>query len=289
MKRLLTLIPAVLALALAPSAIAATKNVAITRSGFVPASVTIDVGDTITWTNNDTINRSVVSDAGLFSSGILTPGQSFSNTFSQNGTFRYRDGTRTRIRGTIVVRVPASTSVTLTASKPSLIFGGEVVLSGAISTKVSGQPVTLVVRPFGGSIERVSLTTGTDGVWRYEAQPRIQTAYSVEYRRATSPTATVNVRPRIGLRRVALNRFTVTVVAGKSFAGRVAYIARWSTRTHRWVTVKRFVLVQSQSNATVSLATVKARIARKTKVRAFLSQTQVQPGYISGYSNFIRA
>ena len=53
--------------------------------------------------------------------------------------------------------------------------------------------------------------------------------------------------------------------------------------------VKRFVLVQSQSNATVSLATVKARIARKTKVRAFLSQTQVQPGYISGYSNFIRA
>jgi plastocyanin len=287
MKRLLTLIPAVLALA--PSAIAATKTVAITRSGFVPASVTIDVGDTITWTNNDTINRSVVSDAGLFSSGILTPGQSFSNTFSQNGTFRYRDGTRTRIRGSIVVRVPASTSVTLTASKPSLIFGGEVVLSGAISTKVSGQPVTLVVRPFGGSIERVSLTTGTDGVWRYEAQPRIQTAYSVEYRRATSPTATVNVRPRIGLRRVALNRFTVTVVAGKSFAGRVAYIARWSTRTHRWVTVKRFVLVQSQSNATVSLATVKAKIARKTKVRAFLSQTQVQPGYISGYSNFIRA
>ena len=53
--------------------------------------------------------------------------------------------------------------------------------------------------------------------------------------------------------------------------------------------MKRFVLVQSQSNATVSLATVKAKIARKTKVRAFLSQTQVQPGYISGYSNFIRA
>jgi hypothetical protein len=91
------------------------------------------------------------------------------------------------------------------------------------------------------------------------------------------------------LRRVALNRFTVTVVAGKSFAGHVAYIARWSTRSHRWVTVKRFVLAQSQSNATVSLATVKARIASKTEVRAFLSQTQVQPGYISGYSNFIRA
>ena len=289
MKRLLMLIPAVLTFAVAPSAIAATKNVAITRSGFVPASVTIDVGDTITWTNNDTVNRSVVSDTGLFSSGILTPGQSFSNTFNQNGTFRYRDGTRTNARARIIVRAPANASVTLNASRTSLIFGGEVVLSGAISTKVSGQPVTLVIRPFGGNVERVELTTGTDGVWRYEAQPRIQTAYSAEYHRATSPSATVIVRPRIGLRRVALNRFAVTVVAGKSFAGRVAYIARWAPRSHRWITVKRFVLVRSQSSATVSVATVRARIARKTKVRAFLSATQAQPGYISGYSNFIRA
>ena len=288
MKRLLTLIPAVLALAAAPSALAATKNVAITRTGFVPASVTIDVGDSITWTNNDTVNRSVVSDTGLFSSGILTPGQAFSQTFTQNGTFRYRDGTRRLTRGTVVVRSPAAT-VTLSASKPSLIFGGDVVLSGAISTKVSGQPVTLVVRPFGGNVERVELTTGTDGVWRYEAQPRIQTTYSVEYRRATSPSATVNVRPRIGLRRVALNRFAVTVIAGKSFAGRVAYIARWAPRTHRWVTVKRFVLAQSKTSTTVSVATVRARISRRTKVRAFLSSTQVQPGYIAGYSNFIRA
>ena len=288
MKRLLTLIPAVLALALAPSALAATKNVALARSGFVPASVTIDVGDTITWTNNDTVNRSVVFDSGLFSSGILTPGQSFSHTFTQNGTLRYRDGTRTRIRGTVVVRAPAAT-VTISASKPSVIFGGDVVLTGAISTRLAGQPVTLVVRPFGGNIERVELTTGTDGVWRYEAQPRIQTAYSAEYRRAASTAATVNVRPRISLRRVARNRFAVTVVAGTSFAGRVAYIARWASRTQRWVTVKRFTLAQSRSSSTVSLATVTARIARKTKVRAFISPTQVQPGYVSGYSNFIRA
>jgi plastocyanin len=288
MKRLLTLIPAVLALAVAPSAVAATKNVAITRTGFVPASVTIDVGDAITWTNNDTVNRSVVIDSGLFSSGILTPGQSSSHTFEQNRTFRYRDGTRRLTRGTVVVRAPVAT-VTLAASKSSLIFGGDVVLSGAISTKTSGQPVTLVVRPFGGSVERVELTTGTDGAWRYEAQPRIQTTYSVEYRRATSPSATVNVRPRISLRRVARNRFAVTVVAGKSFAGRIAYIARWAPRTRRWVTVKRFTLAQSQSSSTVSLATVSARVARKTKVRAFLSQSQVQPGYVSGYSNFIRA
>jgi len=57
MKRLLMLIPAVLTFAAAPSGLAATKNVAITRSGFVPASVTIDVGDTITWMNNEDEQR----------------------------------------------------------------------------------------------------------------------------------------------------------------------------------------------------------------------------------------
>jgi plastocyanin len=288
MKKLIMLTFALATLAAAPSALAATANVALTRSGFVPATARIVAGDTVTWTNNDTVNRSVVSNSGLFSSGILTPGESFSHTFAQRGTYGYRDGTRTRVRGTVVVRLPAG-SVTIAASKSTLIFGSEVVLSGAISTRMAGQPVTLVVRPFGGPVERVLLTTGTDGVWRYEAQPRIQTAYSAEYLTASSASTTVNVRPRISLRKVGTQRFVVTVVAGRSFAGKIGYVARWSTKSRRWVQAKRFVLRQSTTASTVSLATVRVRVGRKTKLRAFLSQSQVVPGYISGYSNFIRA
>jgi plastocyanin len=288
MKKLIMLTVALATLAATPAALAATANVAITRSGFAPATARIVAGDTVTWTNNDTVNRSVVSNSGLFSSGILTPGESFSHTFAQRGTYGYRDGTRTRIRGTVVVRLPAG-SVTIAASKSTLIFGGEVVLSGSISTRMAGQPVTLVVRPFGGPVERVLLTTGTDGVWRYEAQPRIQTAYSAEYLTASSASTTVNVRPRISLRKVGTYRFVVTVVAGRSFAGKIGYIARWSVKSRRWVQAKRFVLRQSTTASTVSLATVRVRVGRKTKLRAFLSQTQVVPGYVSGYSNFIRA
>jgi ribosomal protein L28 len=55
------------------------------------------------------------------------------------------------------------------------------------------------------------------------------------------------------------------------------------------VQAKRFVLEQSTTSATVSLATVGLRVSRKTKLRAFLSQAQVSPGYVTGYSNFIRA
>ena len=288
MKKLLTLVLALATLAAAPSTLAATQSVALTRSGFVPATVTIAAGDTVTWTNNDTVNRSVVSDAGLFSSGILAPGESFSHTFAQRGTFRNRDGTRTRIRGRVVVRAAAA-AVSLAASRTTLIFGGEVVLSGSISTRLAGQPVTLVVRPFGGAVERVVLTTGTDGVWRYEAQPRIQTSYTAEHLTSTSTSTTVNVRPRISLRKVAATRFAVTVVAGRSFAGKVGYVARWSVRSQRWVKVRSFTLVRSKTSSTVSVANVRLRVSRKTKLRAFLSQAQVQPGYVSGYSNFIRA
>ena len=288
MRKLSLLILALLAVAAAPTTEAATRNVAIARSGFVPTAITITVGDTVTWTNNDSVARSVVSDTGLFASGLLQPGQSFSYTFDRTGTFRYRDGTRTGERGTVTVRATAAT-VTLTASKPVVIFRNEVVLSGQISTRQSGQTVTIVVQPFGGETTRVQVTTGTDGGFRYEALPRIQTTYTAQYRNAASPAVSVNVRPRMTLRKVATRRFTVTVTAARSMAGKVAYVARWSTKFRRWIQVSRFVLVQSRTSATAASKTVTIRVARRTRLRAFMALSQTQPGYASGYSNIIAA
>jgi plastocyanin len=285
MRKLIVLAVALLAVG-GPAATAATRQVSLARSGFLPASVTITAGDTVTWTNQDSVRRSVVSDTGLFSSGLIDPGKTFSFTFNQNGTFRYRDGTRTNVRGTVVVRAQPAT-VTIAASRTVLIFGGDVTLSGAISTKQSGQTVTLVAQPYSQPGERVSLRTGTDGAWSYSAQPRIQTAYTVQFRNSTSGAVTVNVRPRLSLRKVATNRYSVNVVAGRSFAGKIGYVARWSTKLQRWVQVRRYTLVQSQTSSTISVATLRFKVARRTKLRAFISQAQVQPGYVSGYSNII--
>jgi plastocyanin len=284
MRKMLLLTLALLSIAAAPAAEAATRNVAIARTGFVPASVTITAGDTVTWTNNDSVNRSVVSDTGLFASGLLAPGQSFSHTFARVGTFRYRDGTRTRIRGTVTVRAPAAT-VSLTSNKQSVIFGNPIELSGQISTRQAGQTVTIVAQPMGEQVTRIQVTTGTDGVWRHVANPRVQTTYTAQYRNATSAAVPVAVRPKITLRKVGTTRFAVTVTALRSLAGKVAYVARWSPRYKRWFQVRRFVLAQSRTSATSAVATVTIRVPRRTTLRAFISTAQAAPGYISGYSN----
>jgi plastocyanin len=285
MRKLFVLALGLLVMA-GPTAGAATRQVSITRSGFVPASITITVGDTVTWTNQDSVRRSVVSDTGVFSSGLLDPGKAYSFTFTRNGTFRYRDGTRTNVRGTVTVRAAPAT-VSIAASKTVLIFGGDVTLSGALSSKQSGQALTLIAQPYSQPVERIQLTTGTDGAWSYAAQPRIQTSYTVQYRNTTSGAVSVNVRPRLTLRKLAVNRYTVSVVAGRSFAGKVGYVARWSVKLRRWVQVKRYTLVQSRTSSTIAQSTVRVKVARRTKLRAFLSQAQVQPGYASGYSNTI--
>ena len=67
--RKLILLPLLAAfLLVAPSALAATKTVSITNSAFVPNAVTIEQGDSITWTNSDTRNRQPISQDAAFAS-----------------------------------------------------------------------------------------------------------------------------------------------------------------------------------------------------------------------------
>ena len=71
---------------------------------FVPATITIKVGDTITWTNSGTIAHTTTADpakaakasnvalpsgAKTWDSGLLNAGQSFSHTFDVAGVYKY--------------------------------------------------------------------------------------------------------------------------------------------------------------------------------------------------------
>lgn len=49
----------------------------------------VSVGTTVTWTNNDSAPHTVSSTTGVFESGNLNQGQTFSFTFDQAGTFPY--------------------------------------------------------------------------------------------------------------------------------------------------------------------------------------------------------
>jgi len=66
-----------------------TSSVAIDNFSFSPASITVPVGTTLTWTNRDDIPHTVVSDDQKFKSKALDTDEKFSFTFTEPGTYSY--------------------------------------------------------------------------------------------------------------------------------------------------------------------------------------------------------
>jgi plastocyanin len=91
-----------------PSCGASSETVLIKVSdlGLDPASVTITAGSTVTWRNTGEFDHAVVSDPASpvqWDSGPLRPGEEFSQTFDQPGTYPYADGVFPDHTGTIEV------------------------------------------------------------------------------------------------------------------------------------------------------------------------------------------
>ena len=86
--------------------------VSITTSGtfaFSPATITIKVGTTVTWTNTTGAPHTVTSDDGTtFDSGLNTPiaanGGTFSFTFTKAGTFAYHCQIHPFMKATVIVQ-----------------------------------------------------------------------------------------------------------------------------------------------------------------------------------------
>jgi plastocyanin len=73
----------------APAAPVATNQVDLPRSyRFAPEDIAVQVGTTVTWTNNDNFTHSVrLLDSGEVQ--MMKPGESVSQTFPTSGLFRY--------------------------------------------------------------------------------------------------------------------------------------------------------------------------------------------------------
>ena len=83
---------------------AASSSVTIADFQFTPAQITIDQGDTVTWTNNGPSAHSATAPGGSFDTGIFPAGQSRSHTFNEAGTFAYICTPHPNMHGTIVVQ-----------------------------------------------------------------------------------------------------------------------------------------------------------------------------------------
>lgn len=87
----------------APTSVSGETKIVIANFAFDPATVTVPVGTTVQWTNNDGATHTITSDAGDWDSGRLSNGQSFSHTFTEAGSFGYHCSIHRSMKGTIVV------------------------------------------------------------------------------------------------------------------------------------------------------------------------------------------
>ena len=84
-----------------------THAVDIANFAFSPQTLTIQVGDTVTWTNRDDVQHSATSTTGAFDSGLRPQGQSYSFTFTEPGTYDYLCTPHPTMTGQIVVQAAA--------------------------------------------------------------------------------------------------------------------------------------------------------------------------------------
>jgi plastocyanin len=71
-----------------PSAVSGKVAAAVVDNRFQPNALNVAVGSTVTWTNNGNNIHTLTSTDGLFDSGGLLGGQTFSFTFPKAGTYR---------------------------------------------------------------------------------------------------------------------------------------------------------------------------------------------------------
>jgi plastocyanin len=97
---------------------AATHAVTIADFAFAPATVTITVGDTVTWTNEDPVVHTATSTSGAFDTGELGQGESSSVTFTTPGTYPYRCTPHPNMTGQVIVMAPAAAPTPASGGAP---------------------------------------------------------------------------------------------------------------------------------------------------------------------------
>jgi plastocyanin len=141
-------IAALMSLGAPPPTRAAQHAVLIADSAFSPATMTVTVGDTVTWTNADGRPHTVTSNDGAFDSGNLDEGGVFSFTFSEPGTYTYHCNYHDQMQATIVVQAASAPAPAPSqAAAGSGTANGTAATSHAAGTHDASQPDTALDLP----------------------------------------------------------------------------------------------------------------------------------------------
>jgi plastocyanin len=291
MRRWPPLILVTLAVLAIPSAFAATKTVDVTRAGFTPSKVTVDFGDTVTWTNKDNQSHQVLFDQAAWpTSPVLAQDQTYSVTFAKSGSFGYRDSFATNRRGTVTVR----TGVSIKAAPPAVTYGKPTTLSGVVSSGATGEAVSLEAKACGQTTfaKVASATSTTAGAWSAAASPTMNTTYRASWKNAHSPELNEAVAPALKLKKVRRGRFTASLTAAQTFVGKAVVVQRYVKTKKAWKAVKRVTLKTAKPGTAPTVVTsagFRLRVARRTRLRIVLAQDQAGACYAPAHSAAVRA
>ena len=78
--------------------------VTIKDFAFSPETLTVSIGTTVTWTNEDSVSHIINERTLIFDSGMLARGKSYSFTFNEAGNFEYYCTIHPTMVGHIIVK-----------------------------------------------------------------------------------------------------------------------------------------------------------------------------------------
>lgn len=78
-------------------------TISIANMAYSTTNLSVAAGTKVTWTNNDNVTHTVTADDGSFDSGDITPGYSYSKTFSTKGSYPYHCIYHAAMKATVTV------------------------------------------------------------------------------------------------------------------------------------------------------------------------------------------
>jgi hypothetical protein len=166
-----------------------------------------------------------------------------------------------------------SSQLTIAPSKPVVVYGDRVLISGTLREQPAGTPVIVAIRRHG---ERsfapvANQELGSSGTWRFSFEPTVSSELQARSGEFLSRIVTVRVKPKLTLRRRSGGLFA-QAVAARSYRGRHVWFQRRS-KQGRWRSLRKVVLDDPPRRFRVVLPQGISR------VRVSLPRRQAGPGY----------
>jgi hypothetical protein len=186
----------------------------------------------------------------------------------------------------------APPSISLKAAPTVVTYGGTTTLSGVLSTQKTGEAIDIQAQVCGQNAfkKTATATTTAGGAFSYAAKPTENTNYQAKLKGSTSAAVAVKVAPVLTLRKRALGKFSVSVTAAQSFAGKYVVFQRF--RRTKWVSLKKVTLATAKTTTAptqVTSAAFKIRMPAKLRIRAILPAAQAATCYLGAKSKVIRS